>query len=173
MPIYIALLRAVNVGGTGRLPMNELTAMCVDAGFSRVTTYIASGNVVLQAETDAPEVKYQMERRLKQYAGKPVAVVVRTLDELCALVDENPFKDTPPNRTVAIFLDSSPPQNALDEATGVNREVLHLGIREIYVYYPDGIADSKLKIPAAKEGTARNFNTIFRVKEIALQLQPR
>ena len=49
---YVALLRAVNVGGTGKLPMSELAAMCEDAGFARVRTYIASGNVVFVSELD-------------------------------------------------------------------------------------------------------------------------
>ena len=49
MPTYIALLRAVNVGGTGKLPMAELKAMCEAAGFERVQTYIASGNAVFEA----------------------------------------------------------------------------------------------------------------------------
>jgi uncharacterized protein (DUF1697 family) len=46
MTTYIALLRAVNVGGTGKLPMAELKAMCIEMGFANVQTYIASGNVV-------------------------------------------------------------------------------------------------------------------------------
>jgi uncharacterized protein (DUF1697 family) len=49
MPGYIALLRAVNVGGTGKLPMADLKAMCGDAGFARVQTYIASGNAVFES----------------------------------------------------------------------------------------------------------------------------
>jgi uncharacterized protein (DUF1697 family) len=47
---YIALLRAVNVGGTGKLPMSDLKAMCEDAGFSKVQTFIASGNVVFESK---------------------------------------------------------------------------------------------------------------------------
>jgi uncharacterized protein (DUF1697 family) len=47
MPTYIALLRAVNVGGTGKLPMAELKAMCVAQGFTKVQTYIASGSYSL------------------------------------------------------------------------------------------------------------------------------
>ncbi len=51
MPRYVALLRAVNVGGTGKLPMTELKAMCVDEGFGDVQTYIASGNVVFSSSS--------------------------------------------------------------------------------------------------------------------------
>ncbi|HEY0489493.1 MAG TPA: DUF1697 domain-containing protein, partial [Telluria sp.] len=49
MTTFIALLRAVNVGGTGKLPMTELKAMCEAAGFTNVRTYIASGNVVFDS----------------------------------------------------------------------------------------------------------------------------
>jgi uncharacterized protein (DUF1697 family) len=50
MPTYIGLLRAVNVGGTGKVSMAELKAMCVGEGFTKVQTYIASGNVVFAAK---------------------------------------------------------------------------------------------------------------------------
>lgn len=49
MTEYVALLRAVNVGGTGKLPMAALTQMCEAVGFEKVRTYIASGNVVFQS----------------------------------------------------------------------------------------------------------------------------
>ena len=74
MPRYVALLRAVNVGGTGKLPMTELTAMCLDAGFADVQTYIASGNVVFSSKLGAAKVKAALEQRLHAYAGKPVGV---------------------------------------------------------------------------------------------------
>src|SRR5882757_4672655 len=78
MPSYIALLRAVNVGGTGKLPMSELKAMCVAEGFAKVQTYIASGNVVLESRLSAARVKAVLEQRLHAYAGKPVGVIIRT-----------------------------------------------------------------------------------------------
>ena len=78
MTAYIALLRAVNVGGTGKLPMAELKAMCEDASLKTVRTYIASGNVVFESSLSENGVKQQLERRLLAYAGKPVSVMVRT-----------------------------------------------------------------------------------------------
>ena len=65
MTTYIALLRAVNVGGTGKLPMAELKAMCNDAGFARVETYIASGNVAFDSKAAAAKVKSELEKRLQ------------------------------------------------------------------------------------------------------------
>ncbi|TXD60315.1 DUF1697 domain-containing protein [Ralstonia sp. TCR112] len=160
MPSYIAFLRAVNVGGTGKLPMAELRAMCEWIGLTGVRTYIASGNVVFQSRLAEATIKAKLERCLEDYAGKPVGVLVRTGAELAAVLEGNPFKTAAPNRTVAIFLDTPPPPDALAAATGVRTEEMALGTREIYVHYGDGMADSKLKIPAAKAGTARNMNTI-------------
>ena len=79
---YIALLRAVNVGGTGKLPMTELKAMCEAAGFSGVQTYIASGNVVFRAAHSEAHVKAALEKALAAYSGKPMGVLVHTAAEM-------------------------------------------------------------------------------------------
>ncbi|WP_375777675.1 DUF1697 domain-containing protein [Bradyrhizobium sp. ma5] len=167
MPRYVALLRAVNVGGTGKLPMTELKAMCVDAGFADVQTYIASGNVVFSSKLGAPKVKAALEQRLHAYAGKPVGVAVRSADEIAAVLKANPFPKAPPNTTVAIFLDEPPPKDALKDVKGQQDEQMRLGKREIYVAYGSGMGRSKLKIPAAANGTARNINTITKLAELA------
>lgn len=167
MPVYIALLRAVNVGGTGKLPMAELAAMCVAEGFSGVRTYIASGNVVFGTRKSAERAKAALEARLGAYAGRPVGVHIRTRDEMAAILKANPFPKAPGNSTVAIFLDSPPHAGALDEATGLGAEEMRLGTREVYVSYGDGMASSRLRIPVAKAGTARNMNTVAKLVELA------
>jgi uncharacterized protein (DUF1697 family) len=167
MGTYIALLRAVNVGGTGKLPMTELTAMCEKAGFLKVKTYIASGNVVFQSKLSEAKVKAALEKALEAYAGKPVGVMIRTAAEMAAVLAANPFPNAETNRTVAIFIEQAPPPDALDKATGQQDEEAALGVREIYVHYGAGMADSKLKIPAAKHGTARNLNTIAKLAAMA------
>lgn len=164
---YVALLRAVNVGGTGKLPMSELKAMCESLGFAKVRTYIASGNVVFESKLSEAAVKEKLEKCLDAYAGKPVGVLVRSAKEMAEVLAANPFKSAAPNRTVAIFLDLPPPQDALDEARGRQDEEIALGVREIYVHYGNGMADSKLKIAAAKNGTARNMNTVAKLAEWA------
>ncbi len=167
MPAYIALLRAVNVGGTGKLPMAELRAMCLAEGFEQVKTYIASGNVVFSTDRSEAEVKTALERRLAAYAGKPVGVLVRTAREMAAVLKANPFTDTPRNLTMTIFLDEPPPADALAAVRGQEGEEIRLGRREIYVAYDAGMARSKLKIPAAARGTARNINTVQKLSEMA------
>ena len=171
MPSFIVLLRAVNVGGTGKLPMVELKAMCVAAGFSKVQTYIASGNVVFETKMSPQKVKAVLEARLKSYAGKPVGVLIRTLEEMTAVLKSNPFPNAAPNCTVAIFLDQPPPASAIDDVKGLKDEKLRLGTREIYVHYGAGMGHSKLKIPTAKAGTARNMNTVAKLVELAAKLR--
>src|SRR5262245_46759961 len=142
MPTFIALLRAVNLGGFGKLPMTDLTRLCSKAGFDNVQTCIASGNVVFDSNKPAAEVKAALEASLQRYAGKPVAVVVRTGREMAAVLEANPFPEAPPNRAVAIFLDAPPPRDALDKITGQKSEKVALGRREIYVWYGEGIGRS-------------------------------
>lgn len=167
---YVALLRAVNVGGTGKLPMSELSAMCEALGFAHVRTYIASGNVVFTSTLAESTVKARLEAPLHEYAGKPVGVLVRRAEEMAQVLADNPFPDAPGNRVVAIFLDAAPPKNALDDVTGQNGERIALGRREIYVHYGDGMADSRLKIKAAAKGTGRNMNTVARLAAMAAAL---
>jgi uncharacterized protein (DUF1697 family) len=168
MTKYIALLRAVNVGGTGKLPMTDLKAMCLEAGFDHVETYIASGNVVFDAQASSSKVKSELEARLLTYARKPVGVLLRTASEMKAILDGNPFPKRAANFTVAIFLDETPPSDALDHVAGKADEEMRLGVREIYVHYGAGMGRSKLKIPAARQGTARNMNTIAKLVSLAL-----
>ncbi|VCU70852.1 hypothetical protein PIGHUM_02931 [Pigmentiphaga humi] len=170
MASYVVLLRAVNVGGTGKLPMAELKAMCVAEGFDGVQTYIASGNVVFSADRSGSEIKAALEKRLKDYAGKSVGVIVRTAKEMAEVLEANPFRDAPPNWTVAIFLDHPLPADTLDSVRGRQDEQVRLGRREIYVAYGSGMGRSKLRIPCAAHGTARNINTISKLVELAASI---
>jgi len=170
MTAYVALLRAVNVGGTGKLPMTELKAMCEAAGFGQVRTYIASGNVIFTSDKSEDAVRAAIEKPLEAYAGKPVGVLVRTAAEMADTLARNPFADRPGDRTVALFVDGALPRDALDGVRNVREEELRLGEREIYIFYGDGMADSRLVIPAAKAGTARNMNTVAKLAEMAAAL---
>jgi len=172
MPVlrtYIALLRAVNVGGTGKLPMADLRAMCEALGFQDVRTYIASGNVVFRTSLSAAKAKAALEDALRDYAGKPVGAIVRTAQEMAAALAANPFADAAPNRAVLIFLDAPPPADALDAVKHRKDEQIALGAREIYVHYGAGMAESRLVVPAAKAGTARNLNTVAKLIELAAE----
>jgi uncharacterized protein (DUF1697 family) len=165
--VFVLLLRAVNVGGTGKLPMSDLKGSCEKAGFRNVRTYIASGNVVAERDGSEAEAKAALEAKLRAYAGKPVGVIVRTAAEMANVVALNPFADKVANRTVAIFLDHARAPDALKAVKGQANEEIRLGGREIYVHHPDGIGRSKLRIPAASDGTARNMNTVAKLAAMA------
>ena len=92
---------------------------------------------------------------------------MRTATEMAAVLKANPFPKAEPKYTYAIFLDQRPPRDALEHATGRSDEEMRLGAREIFVHYPSGMGRSKLRIPAAKMGTARNMNTVAKLAEMA------
>ena len=166
MTSYVALLRAVNVGGTGKLPNADLKEMCADAGFTNAATYIASGNVVFDWTGTAAEAQALLKARLTTYAGKPMDVMIRDAPQMALVLAANPFPDAPGNAVVAIFLDAPPDADCLAHASGVNGEILALGTQEIYVYYANGQGTSKLRIPAAAHGTARIMNTVGKLTEM-------
>jgi uncharacterized protein (DUF1697 family) len=170
MTAFIALLRAINVGGNNKLPMAELKALCEAAGFAKVRTYIASGNVVFESRASGAKVKAALEAQITAHTGKQLGVVVRSAAELAAVLERNPFTDRPRSKTVAIFLDAAPAPDALDAVTARKDEELRLGVREIYAHYPSGLGRSKLTIPAARLGTARNMNTIATLVKLAASL---
>jgi uncharacterized protein (DUF1697 family) len=166
----VALLRAVNVGGTGKLAMSDLKAICEAAGFSSVRTYIASGNVVFRTGTGVAAAKKTLEAALETHAGKPLGVVMRTAEEMASVLAAHPFPEAPANQVIVLFLDGKTSPKTLDGVTGqASDEVIRLGPREIYVWYGSGIGRSKLKIPGAKDGTGRNVNTVAKLAEMAAE----
>jgi uncharacterized protein (DUF1697 family) len=169
MSRYIALVRAVNVGGTGKLPMTALQSMCVDSGFDSIETYIASGNVVFDSKDDATRVRSKLEARLRAYMGKPVDVFVRTAAQMRAVLDGNPFPGAELRYAYVFFLGHKPPRDAVSGALRRADEEIRVGRREIYVYYPSGMGKSKLQIPAASSGTARNMNTVAKLVAMSSQ----
>src|ERR1700682_2564036 len=163
MSSFVALLRAVNVGGTGKLPMTDLKEICEDLGFGAVRTYIASGNVVFTSRKSEAAVKSALEKRLTGYAGKPVGVLVRSAAEMAQVASDNPFPKAAPNRTMAVFLDRAPPSDTLDGIRGQRDEQIQMGRREIYIHYGEGMAKPKLVISGGKTATPRNMHTVGRL----------
>jgi uncharacterized protein (DUF1697 family) len=169
MGSFVALLRAINVGGTGKLPMSDLRAICEELGFRAVRTFIASGNVVFTSRKSEAAIKAALEKRLQTYAGKPVGVLVRSAAEMAQVLSDNPFQKAAPNRTMAVFLDRAPPADTLAGIRGQRNEEIGLGRREIYILYDQGMGTSKLVVPAAKTGTARNMNTVATLAKMAAE----
>jgi uncharacterized protein (DUF1697 family) len=168
---YVALLRAVNLMRNSRLAMADLKRIGEELGFGSPRTFIASGNLVFTSGKSEAQIQRALETALEKHMGKAVGVVIRTAKEMAAVAKANPFKDSPANRVLAIFLPTKPPKDALDHVRGRNDERLALGKREIYVDYGElGVGRSKLKIPAAAAGTARNMNSVAKLTEMTKEL---
>lgn len=166
MTPHVALLRAVNVGGTGALPMPVLKAMGEDCGFSRARTWIASGNLLFESGDDEATIQSKLEARLLEWAGKPIEVFVRTVQQLAMIVAANPFPDAHGSRHLIYFRDCPPPPDLIARCRHANGERLALGTRELHVDYGEGIRFTKLKISGKAEHTARNFNTVTKLAEL-------
>ena len=170
MTAYVALLRAVNVGGR-KLLMSELKAIANDAGLDNARTFIASGNLVFASKKGEAAVARLLEGRLKAHMKAEVPVLVRTGAQMAAVVEANPFADEPGSKVAAIFVEKTPPKDAIAKATGIADERLALGAREIYVHYPSGMGRSKLRLPAEAGGTARNMNTVAKLAAMAKEVE--
>lgn len=165
MTSYVALLRAVNVGGR-QLKMADLKRIASELGLGSPTTFIASGNLLFTSAKSEAAVKRELEAALTDHMGKPIEVIVRTAGEITEAVGDNPFAAEPGNRVVAVFFDDPPPGDVIDAAKNVTNERLARGRREIYVHFPDGQGRSKLRLGGRALGTARNMNTVARVAEL-------
>jgi uncharacterized protein (DUF1697 family) len=166
MTAYVALIRAVNVSGTGKLPKEDLKAMGEACGFENACTFINSGNLLFTSDLDEPIVQKRIEARLADYLGKPTAAYVRSAAEMAEATASNPFDDDKPSRVMAHFISEKPIRAMIDEARDVSGERMALGPRLIYVSYGEGIGKSKLKLPAVKQGTARNMNSVAKIADL-------
>ncbi|MEZ2128977.1 MULTISPECIES: DUF1697 domain-containing protein [unclassified Sinorhizobium] len=171
MPVYVALLRAVNVGGTGALPMAELKSLCEELGFADVRTYIQSGNVLFRSDQAESTVRERLEAGLSRKMGKSPGVMLRNRKELEAIAAGAPFPHAKPNYLLVNFRPEAAAKDALDTMVAPDGEEVQIAGREIYVHYPNGSGRSKLKLPALKAGTSRNLNTVRKLAEMAAELE--
>jgi uncharacterized protein (DUF1697 family) len=171
MTAFVALVRAVNVSGTGKLPKEELKAMGEACGFRQVRTFINSGNLLFASDLGESAVKQRIEERLAGHFSKPTPVYIRNVAEMAEILASNPFTDDKPSRTFAYFIDKQPVQAMLDEARDINGERLALGPRVIYISFGDGIGKTRLKLPAVKKGTARNMNSVAKIADLLAGMQ--
>jgi uncharacterized protein (DUF1697 family) len=169
------MLRAVNVGGR-RIAMPALRELLSGSGYSGARTYLQSGNVVLESEASPEQLADDARRLISERFGFDVPVIVRTLVELEAVLDHNPFPDGEqmPKLYWVSFLDAELPEDRvqwLAQRTkgGEQFTVVH---REIYAWLPDGVARSKLAsaMAAPAKGvtaTARNWSSVRALRAMA------
>jgi uncharacterized protein (DUF1697 family) len=177
MPHYVALLRSVNVAGHGRLSMVDLTQSFLALGYTDVSTYIQTGNVLFRspgrrASTLAAAIEAQLERDF----GHAPAVILRTVPDLARIVATSPYPQTgaDPSRHHVTFLASQPTKERLAafRAPGSGRDELTIIGQEVYVHTPDGYAGTKLTGTLLERrldvlSTTRNWNTVTKLHALA------
>ncbi len=163
MAIFIALLRGINVVGANQLAMKDLAALCGDCGFLKARTWIQSGNVLFESKLREEAVRQKLEKALAARMGKAISVMVRTPAEMRAVLEANPFPDKEPSKVLVAFLAGAVPTDPLKGMVAPAGEQVHVGRREVYVWYPEGIGRSKLKLPVIASATARNINTVAKL----------
>lgn len=168
--VYAAFLRAVNVGGTGKLRMADLKRLCEDAGFVGVTTYIQSGNVAFASATTAERTTARLEAALAAELGGSARVFVRTRAELEAALEAARCVAADRSRLLLYFLDA-PLTEGERALRGPGGEELYAAGRDVLVHYPKGLGASKLRLPFASRATGRNLNTVEKMAALAAALE--
>jgi uncharacterized protein (DUF1697 family) len=169
---YVALLRGVNLVGRSSLKMADLKAIADELKLKDARTYIASGNLVFASGKPEEKLRRMLEERMQEHMGKAVRVMLRTADEMEKVVRANPFKEVAGNQVQAFFMNDAPPKDLLDTIRNqADEERVAAGPREVFVAYGErGIGRSRMRIPAAEAGTARNMNTVAKLAELAREL---
>lgn len=178
MPVYIALLRAVNVGGTGQLRMETLRSLCEGLGHQHVHTYVQSGNIVFRsASRSMPALAKKIEEAIEEKLGFRPPVILRSLPEMRQIVEANPFagrEDIEPAKLAVNFLPADPGDaaRAKVKALPIAPEEIVLAARELYIYFPTGMGRTKFPFNAvdralAMQGTSRNWNSVTKLLAMA------
>jgi uncharacterized protein (DUF1697 family) len=177
MKRHVAFLRAVNVGGHGVIKMSDLARRLTALGLADVSTFIASGNVIFHATGKPHEIAQRIETDLLKWLGYPVATMVRTWDELEALIASNPFKGvarTPDAKLYVAFL-WEPPKNKVKlprVAPGEGLRLFRVTGREAFLIserLPNGrfgVPNLPLEKDLGVPATTRNWNTILRLSNL-------
>lgn len=178
MTHHVALLRGINLGTRRRVRMSELRGLLTDAGYGNVRTHLQSGNVVLESEQQPAQLANQLEQQLRESLEITVDVIVRTRDELAAVIAHDPFGALAddPKRYQVSFLSAAPEPQVIRDlvAAEIAPERVVVSGREIYAWHPNGIqrsplagllTDRRLRTTA----TARNWNTIRKLLSVADQ----
>ena len=153
--------------------MADLKAIADELKLERARTYIASGNLLFVSDKPEEKLREMLEEQMQAHMGKQVRVMLRTANEMAAAVRANPFPDGRGNNVQAFFLNDPPPKDLLETVRNkAADERIAAGKREVYVAYGEkGIGRSRLRIPAAEAGTARNMNTVAKLAELARELE--
>lgn len=172
MSAAVALLRGINIGRNKRLAMSDLRSLLRELGHPDATTYLQSGNVCLpNVRAGLAETGAQIEAALARDMGLNVSVVMRSADELAAVVAANPFAavaDDPARHLVLFLAETADPRRLTLTAADFAPERYRLVGREIHLWCPNGVQNSRLAALRWEDllggpATARNWNTVTKL----------
>ncbi|MEV7972642.1 DUF1697 domain-containing protein [Cellulomonas sp. NPDC089187] len=170
----VALLQAVNLGRYGQVPMARLREVTADLGHRNVSTWLATGNLLLRPRPDftgdRAALVTELTEHLRAELDLPLGLVIRTLDQMEAVIAANPYPQAAaerPSRLVVMFYDGPVAAGSPDlSAYGPESTTFHH--EEGYIDYREGIGSSRLtgKVldrAAGGKGSGRNWNTVLAV----------
>jgi uncharacterized protein (DUF1697 family) len=174
---YVALLRGINVGRNKRVAMSDLRSLVEGLGYAGVSTHLQSGNVIFTGgRKSSDRMAAELSDAIRDTLGMTVSVIVRSGDELAAVVANNPMPEhTADHRKFMVaFLDTDPPKGAFEAIDPADYEPDRFALvgREIYIYYANGLIESKLSNEHWEKrigvvATTRNWRTVTRLLELA------
>ena len=182
MPIVISLIRGINVGGHKKIKMVDLRDLFSSLGMRQVRTLLQSGNAIFDTdETDLALLKQQLEAGIREHFGFDAQVLLRTPAAFRAAIDRHPFDELQlqdPGKAAIVFLSDAPVPSAVDRLREENpgREQLRASGSELYVFYCDGMARSKLDTKRIERtlkvvASARNWNTCQRLLKLLEEVE--
>jgi len=182
MPVLISMLRGVNVGPHNRIKMDALRAVYESLKLEDPHSYVQSGNVIFRTkEKNSPQLAKKIQSAIQKKFGCCPDVILRSADEIRRAIAANPFPDRTkeePGKVLVTFLAAEPPREAATNLKNLKGfpEELRLEGRELYIYFPNGAGKSKLPWSALDRlvkvtGTARNWNSVMAILEIAEEME--
>ena len=178
MGIYVALLRAVNVGGRNQVAMSDLRQVLTELGVEDVQSLLQSGNLVFKTNAGpAGKLEATLEAETQTRLGLKTAFFVRNAREMDTVIASNPFPAEArrdPSHLLVVFLKDAPKANAIDALRAAIKgpELVQTRGRHAYIVYPEGIGRSRLTNPLIEaklgtQGTGRNWNTVLKLAGLA------
>ena len=182
MPVFISMLRGVNLGSHNRIKMDALRAVYESLKLEDPRTYVQSGNVIFRtSEKNTTKMATRIQDAIeKKFKFRPV-VILRSTDELRDSIAATPFaksRNLEPGKILLTFLSATPPDEADAKLATFKSypEEVHLKGRELYIYFPNGAGKSKLPWSSVEKllkvtGTARNWNSVMAMLQIAEEME--
>lgn len=182
MPVIITMLRGVNVGGHNKIKMDALRGLCESLKFETPRTFVQSGNVIFRTkERPAAALARKIQDAIEGECGFRPEVILRTADEMRKVIAACPFagrRDVEPDKLLVTFLVAEPGSEARTKLLELRNhpEEVHLLGRELYIYFPGGVGETKLPWSSLARllkttGTARNWNSVTKMLAIAEEME--